>query len=410
MLYKSFLLLLCLVLTAGISAQYRNDNTAFKTVYLEDLCDALTKNPGHLLLDVRSKGEYEDTSSSANLNIGRLKGSVNIDINEISKHWKELIPYKKKPVFVYCSHSQRSRRVSKLLSDSGFTNVINVNGAMTKFNLLKDQSIPCAGNIYETQSAFKLVSPAATAQLIKTRKDLFILDIRSDSAYLGITGEAGSNALGRFKRSMNIPFSLLLKSLIYVPADKPILVVAESSREANIAAGSLVLNGYKDVYVLFNGLWQWLATSTKEIPDKANYWIHSNPFRTVTPEEMDLLLKQSPNTYVLDIRPKEEFNNESKTQPWKNQGHVKGAVNIPLTELANRADELMPYQNKPILLYSFGTGNNDVFEAARILFAKGFTGLHVLMGGIWDIRWQAANSKGLSYLNQWVEAVPKENL
>ncbi len=140
-----------------LTAQYRFDNNLFKTVYIEDLCNALNNNPGYLLLDVRTPGEYHDTSSSPSLNIGHLKGAVNLDINEKEKRYSELLPYKDKPVFIYCSHSQRSRVFSKFLADSGFTKVYNVNGAMTEFNLLKHSNIDCTKSLYETNNKFSLL-------------------------------------------------------------------------------------------------------------------------------------------------------------------------------------------------------------------------------------------------------------
>ena len=59
--------------------------------------------------------------------------------------------------------------------------------------------------------------------------------------------------------------------------------------------------------------------------------------------------------------------------------------------------------------YTFGT-NKEAFEAANQLSAKGFTKVHVLIGGLWDIRWKAANLKGLSPLMKWVVDVPSDNL
>jgi rhodanese-related sulfurtransferase len=75
---------------------------------MDDLCTALRMNPGHLLLDVRSKGEYSDTSTADNLNIGHLKDAVHIDIREMPTRWREIAAYKDKPVFVYCSHSNEA--------------------------------------------------------------------------------------------------------------------------------------------------------------------------------------------------------------------------------------------------------------------------------------------------------------
>ena len=62
------------------------------------------------------------------------KGAVNINIDSFSEHLPELKKYSDKNIFVYCSHSQRSRRVSKLLSDNGFKNVYNINGGMSVAN------------------------------------------------------------------------------------------------------------------------------------------------------------------------------------------------------------------------------------------------------------------------------------
>ena len=98
-----------------LCAQFRYDNKLYKTVFWEDICRELQRQPDPLFLDVRSMGEYSDTSNMAGMNIGRLKGAVNIDVRQLPNRLGELEAFKGKPVFVYCSHSQRSRRASKLL-------------------------------------------------------------------------------------------------------------------------------------------------------------------------------------------------------------------------------------------------------------------------------------------------------
>src|SRR5258705_13962998 len=113
MLHK-FCLPLFLLITMSAKSQFKNDNVLYKTVDPTDLCATLEKNKGYLLLDVRSPGEHFDTSTFSALNIGHLKGAINISINELDKRLAELQAYKDQPVFVYCSHSQRSRRASKL--------------------------------------------------------------------------------------------------------------------------------------------------------------------------------------------------------------------------------------------------------------------------------------------------------
>ena len=182
------------------SAQYKNDNVLYKTVSIEDLCAQIKATPNAVLLDVRSKGEYEDTSTFTSLNIGRLKKTIHLDISDMPTRWRELTPYKDQPMYVMCSHSQRSRRVSKMLADSGFTNIINVNGGLTTYNLLPASQI-CKDQLYETHNSYKLVSPLELCNFLSSNKDVFILDVRSDSAYRGIALDEKQNAAGKLKAS-----------------------------------------------------------------------------------------------------------------------------------------------------------------------------------------------------------------
>ena len=406
---RIIIFLLTCVFTQTLSAQFKYDNTSFKTVYINDLCDSLRKNPNRLILDVRTPGEFSDTSSSASLNIGHLKGAKNIDVNEVKNRLKELQPYKNKPIFVICSHSQRSRVCSKLLADSGFTNVINVNGAMTEFNLLKNTSIPCVADLYETANQFKLVSPKEVAQLMLSKKDLFILDVRADSAFRGISRDVSVNAQGKLKGSVNIPFAQLASSLDKVPKNRPILVIADAGRETNLGAKILTDNGYQDVSAAFNGLGEWMSASEEELPQRKQLWEQPNSFTYVTAVEMDKMLTTNPSTYILDVRTIAEFTNKVTDKPWMNRGHVVNAVNIPAAELGKRLTELSANKDKDIILYAFNA-SPEVFQSAKLLADNGFTKVHLLTGGLWNIRAKAANQKGLTRLMKWVIDVPEDNL
>jgi rhodanese-related sulfurtransferase len=404
-----YLLLLCLsVITLCTFAQFKNDHIAFSTVYINDLCDSLKRFPERLILDVRTRGEFADTSSQASLNIGRLKGAVNIDVNEVKNRLAEILAWKNKPVFVICSHSQRSRVCSKMLSDSGFTHVVNVNGAMTEFNLEKNDAIPCADDLYETGNAFRLLSPKAVAQLLTKEPNVYIIDVRTDSSFRGIARDPGLNALGRFKKSVNIPLSQLIISLDKIPRDQTILVVADYGRDTNLGAKLLTDKGYTKVVAAFNGLNEWLSAPIKELPNREKFWENPNRFGLLNAEEMNDWMKTNPSTLLLDVRTAAEFNNEVKDRTWLNRGHIRNALNIPAGELDKRKSELEDFRNKDIIVYAFNA-NTEAFQSAQWLVEHGFSKVKLLTGGLWGVRSRAANIKGLNYLMPWVVDVPEEN-
>lgn len=395
---KTGLVLLLLCATSVCLAQYRFDNVSFKTIYWDELCQALRQNPDHLLLDVRSKGEHDDTSSSKSLNIGHLKTAKNIDIREMSSRINEIQAYKNKPVFVYCSHSQRSRRVSKMLADSGFVNVFNINGGMS--NLHFSQYNDDCG-LLQTNLPYQLIAPKALVK--KGHAGYFVLDVRPDSSFMSTAVQERRNALGRFKNSVNIPLVVLAQSLSTIPKDKPVLLVDEFGGESAAAAELLVRNGYTKLAVLFNGL---DAYTTEIAENERTGWINPTKYHTINGTDFNTLARTKDVT-ILDIRTAEEFNNTAK-DGFRNIGKLKNAINLPFAEWDKQFALLPANKNKPIVVYSFGA-QNEVFEAAKKLSDQGFKQVHVLLGGIFNLRWRAANIKGLSALNDWVVNVPPDN-
>src|SRR6476620_624791 len=221
---RTALLFSCLLLFMNSNAQYKNDNLLFKTTYPGDLCKELNKYPGALLLDVRSAGEYNDTSSSTGLNIGHLKNALNIDVRQLPRQWHSLDAYKDKPVFVYCSHSQRSRRASKMLADSGFRNVININGGMTAIRALDNDQLPCSKTLLETKNKYAIISASELCRQLKGHtKDRILLDVRPDSAWQHITTNPKINAMGSFKNTRHIALDQLPSQINILPKNKEII-------------------------------------------------------------------------------------------------------------------------------------------------------------------------------------------
>lgn len=71
---------------------------------------------------------------------------------------------------------------------------------------------------------------------------------------------------------------------------------------------------------------------------------------------------------VLDVRSRGEYRS----------GHIPGAINIPVDELAGRLDELGAYRARPVVVHC--EAGPRAYHAAGMLREAGFTDLHELNG------------------------------
>ncbi|BBG66507.1 rhodanese-related sulfurtransferase [Hydrogenimonas sp.] len=99
-------------------------------------------------------------------------------------------------------------------------------------------------------------------------------------------------------------------------------------------------------------------------------------FESVKPVAAYEIMKKEPEIPVLDVRTPQEYRGE---------GHIEGAVLIPLGELSQRVGELASYRGKKILVYC-RSGHRSA-KASRMLADRGFKPLNI-EGGI--IGWKRA--------------------
>ena len=100
----------------------------FKTIEASEICNYISQNPKVILLDVRTKDEFEGRAEPS---LGRLKNAINLPIQELEAKMGTLAAYKDKEITVYCSLSRRSPRASYILSQNGFKKVTNMAGGMS---------------------------------------------------------------------------------------------------------------------------------------------------------------------------------------------------------------------------------------------------------------------------------------
>ena len=93
---------------------------------------------------------------------------------------------------------------------------------------------------------------------------------------------------------------------------------------------------------------------------------------------MTLKEKMADNAILLiDVREKYDFVGE--------QGHIKGAINIPLEDLPSRLNELSEYMEKPIAIIC--RTDRRSAKAAQLLTRNGYADVHVVKQGMTD--WNA---------------------
>lgn len=99
----------------GESAFTNLDINSYKQQYVDTHTD-------HVLVDVRSKGEFSS---------GHLPNAINIPLNELSKRSGEIA--KDKPVVVVCASGSRSRSGARVLANAGFSDVFNLKGGTAQW-------------------------------------------------------------------------------------------------------------------------------------------------------------------------------------------------------------------------------------------------------------------------------------
>lgn len=118
----------------------------FYNIEPDALCSFITDmgKKNVVLLDVRTSEEF---NGKAKDKFGRLRGAVNIPVQELEKRIKELVKFKGKEIIVYCSHSHRSPMASYILMQNGFTKVTNMEYGMSEWKNKVKQSA-CNNNLY----------------------------------------------------------------------------------------------------------------------------------------------------------------------------------------------------------------------------------------------------------------------
>ena len=322
----------------------------------------------------------------------RLKERLKQITLNFEKYYPLYQKHKDDTIYLYCSHSMRSRRLAKQLADSSFTKVVNINGGMSYLNLKGANRFELKSRFYETTVRYKLLSALDLSAKL-AEKDVQIIDVRSDSVYMGISKSVADNRIGFIKGIIHIPAEKLNdRSFARFNKSKPVVLLDNWGDESPSVANSLIDSGFKDVSVLHFGL----DDLIDRVPSTERAYLKTK-FPMLLAEELISLQAKQP-VVIIDIRPQTEFTN-TDTVGWKNIGKIKGAINLPLSEF--KMEAFARFQNKTILIYD-GRMNDELYLAAQKLSDYGLHHVNLLAGGLYMIHWRIANER-LNKLNILIE-------
>ena len=181
-----------------------------------------------------------------------------------------------------------------------------------------------------------------------------LLDTRSKDAYVAahVPGSVHLEADAQLSNRIGFVF----------PPDAPMILILETPEEYANVVYSLARVGYENVVgYLAEGLDVWESMG---LP------ITAGDVKDVEPQELYQLLKACSNgdcPTIVDVR-----------EPWEyRQGHVPGAVLMPLGQLSARFAELDP--QRPVVVIC-ASGNRSQ-SAAALLGQKGFKTIYNVLGG-----------------------------
>ena len=80
-------------------------------------------NQGAILLDVRSKQEYNE---------GHLRKSINIPVYEIKRIARRILDYNS-IIIVYCNEGERSKKAIQILKNLGYRNLYNIKNGVNMY-------------------------------------------------------------------------------------------------------------------------------------------------------------------------------------------------------------------------------------------------------------------------------------
>ena len=121
----AFVLTLCLLPLAGCGGQIVDGDgmvNSYRQVSQEEAARLMAENPDCVILDVRTREEYEEA---------HIPGAICVPNETIGEEDVPELSDKAQLILVYCRSGRRSKEASQKLFDLGYTNIVEFGGIQT---------------------------------------------------------------------------------------------------------------------------------------------------------------------------------------------------------------------------------------------------------------------------------------
>lgn len=397
---KQFLLLLCCFVAVIAHSQ-----AMYNEITFPDLMKKKKQGDANMIIvDVRTKGEYGDTARNKAVNIGRIKGAINITLQDLQQNpetVKQLEPYKDKDIYLVCSHSYRSRSASRILLNNGFTHVNNVQGGMTEWYRRYNDLAPYRDAFLEKGTLYSNISPEELLDQLNAGKKVLLLGVRNNPrAWFDSFNLKLYRYYPIFKNTVYVNYTDSMKILEMAQKEKaPVVLFNLVNNGAAELAEWLTQKGIPNVSYLVGGdnLAYEYALNKQSTKETGKLFASTSELQFITPVTY-CKMNGNKNVQMVDLRHDTLFNkiNDGVKHDYK---HLVNAVNFFSGKGAAQFEQEFPDKKKE---YVFIADNYDGLDMADALTKKGYR-IAWMIGGLDRWEWYMNNTDDFKCNDMLVE-------
>ncbi|MBK8026710.1 MAG: rhodanese-like domain-containing protein [Chloroflexi bacterium] len=349
----------------------------YGTIRVDDVVTAVVEREP-ILLDVREVAEYE---------AGHIPGSFNVPIRTLAQNLA-LLPDQDAEIIVICKGGARAMMAQASLRILGYNKAMTFAGgydawAGEELEVTTDAFVPEAAEAPAIDPAllaaidsvlsglpegYDLVSATNLAAELVEQAPILI-DVRSAEEY----------AAGYIEGAQHLWINDFVANLDQLPADKDaaIVVYCGGGWRGGIAKIFMDLLGYTNVRNLSGGVSAWKAAELPlvgvpfDLASSLTEYVAGMPetFNAIRVDDLKTELDSGAELFVLDVRTVDEYT----------EGHIEGAVNVPLNELTDHLD-VLPALDAPFVVVC-GSGHRSAL-AMTALNLLGYSNARSMLSGM----------------------------